>query len=259
MFCNTSEGNKDIYIGSDKMLDDLNGEYCGHKRNQNESYIRTYKVLQSHIYNNNKEYNEVLLENIDGKTGKAIIKNTFNLVPGHMYYFYFVTFDEFYDSIENIFLNSILIKIKELEKYSDKNDWINEKIVISNKLKNNAELNELENVRMDIIDDTLTNTSAKIRITDYTDHKYIYGTEYRIDKKIDNKWYKLEPKTPQYFNSMAYIPDKNGHLEFDIYWGNTYGKLSKGKYRIVKYALIDKGKCNPKCNHYYFSVEFNIN
>ena len=42
MYCNTIDGNKDVYIGNDKMLDDLNGEYCGHEKNTNKSFIRTY-------------------------------------------------------------------------------------------------------------------------------------------------------------------------------------------------------------------------
>ena len=75
MFCNTVDGNKDVYIGNPSMLDDLHGEYCGHQRDKDESYIRTYKVLSIAINNKDQEYNEVLLEDINGKTGKAIVGN----------------------------------------------------------------------------------------------------------------------------------------------------------------------------------------
>ena len=230
MFCNTIEGNKDVYIGNEQMIENLHGEYCGHKRNEDESYIRTYMVLSNTIYSKDKEYNEVLLEDINGKTGKAIVGKSFNLVPGHTY----------------------------LDEQYDKRDWINEKIIVNEDVDNGAELNELEHVRIDIVDGTLTKASAKVRITDYTNNKYTYGSYFRIDKKVGNKWKELELKNRLAFNAMAYHPDTNGHLEFDINWGYAYGNLTSGRYRIVKYALIKTEGCDPTCKHHYFSVEFDI-
>lgn len=258
MFCNTIEGNKDVYIGNDQMIENLHGEYCGHKRNEDESYIRTYMVLSNTIYSKDKEYNEVLLEDINGKTGKAIVGKSFNLVPGHTYYFSFLTFDKFEDTIENIFNNSTLLEAKELDEQCDKRDWINEDIIVNEDVDNGAELNELEHVRMDIVDGTLTKASAKVRITDYTNNKYTYGSDFRIDKKVGNKWKELELKNRLAFNAMAYHPDTNGHLEFDINWGYAYGNLTSGRYRIVKYVLIRTEGCDPACKHHYFSVEFDI-
>lgn len=258
MFCNTIEGNKDVYIGNDQMIENLHGKYCGHKRNEDESYIRTYMVLSNTIYSKDKEYNEVLLEDINGKTGKAIVGKSFNLVPGHTYYFSFLTFDKFEDTIENIFNNSTLLEAKELDEQYDKRDWINEDIIVNEDVDNGAELNELEHVRMDIVDGTLTKASAKVRITDYTNNKYIYGSDFRIDKKVGNKWQELEIKNRLVFNAMAYHPDTNGHLEFDINWSYAYGNLTSGRYRIVKYALIRTEGCDPTCKHHYFSVEFDI-
>ena len=258
MFCNTIAGNRDVYIGDSSMLDGLHGEYCGHERNEDESYIRTYKVLSNTIYSKDKEYNEVLLEDINGKTGKAIVGNSFILVPGHAYYFSFLTFDKFDDTIENIFNNSTLLEAKELDNEYDKRDWVNEEIIVNEDVDNGAELNELEHVRMDIVDGTLSKGSAKVRITDYTNKKYTYGSDFRIDKKVGNKWQELELKNPLLTNSMAYYPDHNGHLEFDINWSYAYGNLTPGRYRIVKYALIRTEGCDPTCKHHYFSVEFDI-
>ena len=51
---------------------------------------------------------------------------------------------------------------------------VNEDIIVNEDLDNGAELNEANHVRMDIIEDTLTNTGCKIRITDYTNNLYIY-------------------------------------------------------------------------------------
>lgn len=256
MFCNTIDGNKDVYIGNDNMLDNLHGEYCGHQRNDVESYIRTYKVLDSAINKDNSEFNDVTLEQNNSLDGKVLINNSFNLIPGHTYEFSFLTFDDFEDTIENIFNNSTLLTTAETDKSLD--EQINEKIIINKNMEDSAELNELKHVKMDIVEGTLTKTSAKVKITDFTNNKYIYGTDYKLEKQVDNRWEELKAKNPLYFNSVAYTPDKNGNLEFDIKWSYTYGSLNSGRYRIVKYALIDTEGCDPICNHYYFSVEFDI-
>ena len=256
MYCNTIAGNKDVYIGNDQMLDNLHGEYCGGKRNEDESYIRTYKVLSSTINKSDNWQNYVTLEQNNGSTATVLIGNSFILIPGHTYEFSFYTFDKFDDTIENIFKYSTLLKAVETDK--DSKEQINEKIIINEDTDNGAELNELEHVRMDIIDGTLTKSSAKVRITDYTNRKYTYGSDYRIDKKVGNKWQELEHKNPLYFTSMAYYPDSNGHLEFNITWSYAYGNLTSGRYRIVKSALIDTEGCDPTCKEYYLSVEFDI-
>ena len=265
MFCNTIEGNKDVYIGNSLMMDNLHGEYCGHNRNKDESYIRTYKVLSITIYDKDREYNEVLLEDIERNTGKVIVGKSFNLVPNHVYYFSFLTFDKFEDTIENIFNHSTLLSTKELDENiidGDTRDWINEDIVVNEDLDNESLLNELEHVRMDIVDGTLTKTGASIKITDYSGNKYTYGDIYRLDVYKNGEWRELEEYCPTKncaWNLIAYSPDKNGHILLDLDWSYLYGELEKGRYRIVKYALRNDEKCTEeKCNKYYFSVVFDI-
>ena len=260
MFCNTIDGNKDVYIGNSSMIDNLHGEYCGHKRDKDESYIRTYKVLSLKINNKNKEYNDVLLEDINGITDEVIINNSFNIVPGHAYYFSFLTFDKFEDSVLNIFNNSTLLEVKEAGV--DKRDWINEEIIVNEDLDNGSELNELEHVRMDIIDGTLTKTGAKIKITDFSGNKYTYGGFYRLDIYKNGKWEELENNCSNNncaWDLVAYGPDKYGHLILTLNWKHLYGELNNGRYRIVKYALRNDEECSEKkCNKYYFSVVFDI-
>lgn len=256
MYCNTLDGNKDVYIGNDKMVSNLRGEYCGHQRNKDESYIRTYKVLSSNIDKDNNEFNIVKLEQNNGVKGVVSVNNSNNLIPGHTYEFLFLTFDKFEDTIENIFNNSTLLEIIETDKI--KEEQINEKIIVNDSPNSSVELNELEHVSMSIISGSLTRISAKVKITDLSNKKYIYGFEYKIEKKIEGKWKELKYKNPTGFNSMAYFPDKNGNLIFDINWFYMYGRLDNGEYRIIKSALINNKGCNPICKHYYFSVEFDI-
>ena len=250
IMCNTASGNKDIYIGTPNMVENLSGMYCGHSLNTDKSFTRTYKIISSRI-SSDPEFNEIVLEASDKEKGKVLINNSYDLVPGKTYYFSFYTFDMYKDTIENIFNNSILLKTVELEEGQD---FINEKIYVNEENDNGSELNEAKHVRMDIVDGTLTRTGATIRITDYTKGKYTYGEPYRIDKYENNKWVKLDCNDCT-FNLPAYYPYINGHLEFKLDWKHMYGSLKKGKYRIVKEALegeIDNIKT------YYFSVEFTI-
>ena len=60
-------------------------------------------------------------------------------------------------------------------------------------------------------------------------------------------------------NSIAYGPDINGILEFNVNWKRHYGELSKGRYRIVKTAFTPNEPCTEKyCKEYLISVEFDI-
>ena len=144
----------------------------------------------------------------------------------------------------------------------DKRDWINEKIIVNEDLDNGSELNELSHVRMDIVDGTLTRTGAKIKITDFSGNKYLYGEFYRLDVYRNGRWEELEKYCSAeecVWTLIGYGPDKYGHLILTLNWRHLYGELKDGKYRIVKEALRNDEKCSEKkCNKYYFSVVFDI-
>ncbi len=257
IYCNTIEGNKDIYIGDETMLENLNGGYCGHKRNPDESFTRTYTIISSSINKKDNEFNDITLKNNKGEQATVLINNSYILVPGHTYEFTFNVFDKFEDNISNIFKYGVLLKAKETDKQPY--EYINEDIIVNEDLDNGAELNEADHVRMDIIDDTLTNTGCKIRITDYSNNLYIYGGDYYIEKKENGKWNKLELLQDHNIDLMAYHPDYNGHLEFTLNWEIIYGKLPKGYYRIVKSLLKETEPCTEEeCHGYHISVEFNL-
>lgn len=119
---------------------------------------------------------------------------------------------------------------------------------------------EIDGISMSIKEGTLTNKSATIIIKDTNGKgKYVYGTSFRIDKKVDGKW--IEPQTTDNicaFTSMAYYVDDNGYLEFNQDWNCMYSSLEKGTYRLVKYTLLESDTPITEEDHKYFSVEFNI-
>lgn len=126
-------------------------------------------------------------------------------------------------------------------------------------IKGNAELNEIDGVSMTIEKDTLTRTSATIIISDYEKETNVYGEFYRIDKKENGEWKEVKKAHDNYdFNDMAYYVDEDGKLEFKCNWEYIYGKLEKGKYRLVKstFPNIDRAITDEDIS--YFSVEFTI-
>lgn len=130
---------------------------------------------------------------------------------------------------------------------------ITETKTIKKDVSNDNTLNEIDGVTMSISEGTLTRKSADIVIKDTTAKENIYGEEYRIDKKVNNKWQELDAVKSDYaWNSIGYYVDENNELNMKINWEWLYGTLTDGEYRIVKNTGVALG------SRYYFSVEFVI-
>ena len=108
-------------------------------------------------------------------------------------------------------------------------------------------MNQLENISIVIKEDTLTNTSATIIITDLSGNQNTYGEWFRIDKKEYGKWKEVKKIGEAWFVLIGYMVDENYQLELEQNWKDIYGKLEPGKYRLVK-----------EVNNEYISVEFKI-
>lgn len=105
---------------------------------------------------------------------------------------------------------------------------------------------ELENVSISISNISLT--GATITIKDTNEKPYTYGEWYKLEKEVNGKWYEVKTIVDDYgFNLIAYLPDKNNEINFEIDWEWLYGELSLGSYRILK-----------KAGNQYISVEFGI-
>ena len=114
--------------------------------------------------------------------------------------------------------------------------------------------NDLEGVSMSIKEGTLTNKGVTVIITDTSNRDNIYGTPYSIDKYEDGEFKKLDTIIDDYAWTMqGYSVDENNTLEFKVNWENLYGKLKKGKYRIVK----DTSYAGEGTKH-YITAEFEI-
>ena len=112
----------------------------------------------------------------------------------------------------------------------------------------------LSDITMEIKDGTLTNSGATIIIRDGRPGENVYGSDYQIDKFINNSWKSLPKLVSNYgFTDIGYLVDKTNKLELDINWELLYGKLESGKYRIIKRVFLDNDDTKK-----YISTEFII-
>ena len=111
-------------------------------------------------------------------------------------------------------------------------------LVIALMQNKEAKFNPAEDITMEIVEGTLTNTSATIVITDLSGEDNIYDKDYRIDKLEDDKWYTLDDiiKGNVLIVGTGLGLDENNQLKQEINWEKYYGPLEKSKYRIVKNA-----------------------
>jgi hypothetical protein len=109
-------------------------------------------------------------------------------------------------------------------------------------------------VTLSIKEGTLTRKGATLILKNDSNVDVEYGNPYEIEIKQDGSWHKIDIQL--YFNSPAYGLKSNESKEIKINWGNDYGKLSAGEYRIIK--SIDVEKEDGTFENFYVSVEFTI-
>lgn len=182
-----------------------------------------------------------------------------------------INIDEFLSKLENVStLNdggSKLYKYTEALKFSGISEYY---VLACNSLdgikdiyiaKNQEKLNDLCNLKIDdlelvsmkVKEGTLSSKGLTVVITDTSDRKNIYGTDFRVDKYTNGKWVQLTSKIEMAFTSMAIYPDDEQKIEQDISWLSYYGRLSSGKYRLVKKTSIE-----GEGTVHYLTTEFNI-
>lgn len=109
-------------------------------------------------------------------------------------------------------------------------------------------------VKMTIKEDTLSNTSALIKITNQTNDLYYYGNSFSIEYKKKDEWYYLMPIEEMIFTMQAILIKPNETKEINVEWESYYGKLPVGKYRIIKNVF----QKNEIQNDIPIAVEFTI-
>lgn len=110
------------------------------------------------------------------------------------------------------------------------------------------------NISLNIKKDSLTATSAIVIIKDSSGEKNGYTNSFTLYKKQNNDWVQLDLINDNLsITTENYLVDENNTLEFKINWEKSYGVLSPGYYKLVKFATnLDNNKS------YSFSADFTI-
>ena len=128
----------------------------------------------------------------------------------------------------------------------------NDSLVSNSNIKEQVKKYYFNNVKIEVLPDTVTNESAEILITDNNEIPYGWGVEFRIQQKINEEWEELKYVSDDIaWISIAYVPNENNQLTQKLNIKQYYGTLSSGTYRIVK-PVYDNGYID------FYSNEFEI-
>lgn len=115
-----------------------------------------------------------------------------------------------------------------------------------------------EDLNMSIKKNSLTPEKATIIIKNNSYYTYTYGQSYTFEKYVDGKWFVIEPKNDLIFVSIGYTIEPKQTKQIKINWEYHYGKLSSGKYRVVKDVFRNIDIPIDENDNYYIAVEFTI-
>ena len=125
--------------------------------------------------------------------------------------------------------------------------------------KNNFEIGKQSKVEVvdkyvtfEIDDETLTNESATVVFRNNSEYNVSYGTPYELEIKKDGEWHEINVELFFTMPLMSLKPGESKNLEFN--WAESYGKLAKGEYRIIKSVTVESD--NPES--FYEAAEFTI-
>ena len=110
-----------------------------------------------------------------------------------------------------------------------------------------------EYLKMEINEEKTTNEGITFKLINISNYDLTYGLSYHLEKEENDKWYKVKPKEEMHFIMVAYNLKKGEEKEESLKWTSYYGKLSKGKYRLVKSFRLKNAK-----EEFYTSQEFII-
>ncbi len=113
------------------------------------------------------------------------------------------------------------------------------------------EVNALNGAKIQVSEEKTTPVGIAFEIHNQSDKDLNYGQDYSIQKEKDGRWYVVEPSNPVAVTmELLWVPSGSEET-MEVNWEDSYGKLPKGHYRIIKsFADEQKG--------YYLAGEFTI-
>lgn len=96
----------------------------------------------------------------------------------------------------------------------------------------NTDLQKSYRVYMEVLDDTVTDTSLRYKLYNNSNENVYYGVAYEIEKYEEGTWKSFGVEMS--FIEIAYELEANSSKEESINWEVGYGKLEAGRYRLIK-------------------------
>ena len=202
----------------------------GIRQQQDQTYVYVWALIESYYVQDGK-----LIENSGSSVPYKFIFENDEIVN------YEIPRDgsEYTKSIKKIFPEDI-------------RRMFNDSLVSNSNIKEQVKKYYFNNVKIEVLPDTVTNESAEILITDNNEIPYGWGVEFRIQQKINEEWEELKYVSDDIaWISIAYVPNENNQLTQKLNIKQYYGTLSSGTYRIVK-PVYDNGYID------FYSNEFEI-
>lgn len=104
-------------------------------------------------------------------------------------------------------------------------------------------------ISLSVVENTVTETSAKLILKNDNGNDITFGEYYEIEVFQEDEWHKINVEVS--FIEIAYLLKPSDSFEFNLDWGEIYGKLPSGKYRIIKEVYLE-------AESLFISAEFDI-
>ena len=99
-------------------------------------------------------------------------------------------------------------------------------------------VNGFEGIAMTIKKGTVSSTGLAVILENYSDREFVYAPIINLEVKIDDMWYQVPVLNYIDYNMALSCLEPGDDKELDFNWEYEYGKLGKGKYRVILYEQI---------------------
>lgn len=160
-----------------------------------------------------------------------------------------------YDTNKN--LNDEKAKLQEMEtSYQEMEDsYVKASTQLADMSKRSEEIDKaynrkLENVKLEVVENSVTKTGLELIITDTSDLQYPWDNNYYLEKKVNESWEKVNPIKEAVSEVVTYKVDENKQIKQVIDWTETYGTLESGTYRVWKNIKTPASDINVESNEF---------
>ena len=119
-------------------------------------------------------------------------------------------------------------------------------------------VNNFDGVTMTLKEETVSSTGLTLLLENASSNECVYGEWFRLEKKIEESWYRVPVATDgnYAFISIGYDLNPSERRKWEVDWEWIHGSLETGDYRIVK-DILDFRKAGD-FDKYYLAAEFTI-